>query len=304
MHHYQHHIGDYASHTAHLTPLEDIAYRRILDLYYLHERPFNGCSTDVARAIRMREHPLEVEAVLREFFVWTEGVGWVQERAQREVDEYAERREDAAKAGRASGRARRKNSNERSTTVERKANDSRTNVEPTGNREPVPEPVPPNPPDRADARGADAARPDPEPAPRPKRVADDGSSPIADLTTALLGTRYRAGIGNAIRRRAEVRERAAALLETGLTPAHVADLAALAAAKSNDDPGALLAHWLDGNGWREVLDERAEKAEHRRTIARGRTADDGLDGIYGDTAKPAASVIADALTNVRAEAGS
>lgn len=300
MHHYQHHIGDYASHTSHLTPIEDIAYRRILDLYYLHERPFNGSSTDVARAIRMREHPLEVEAVLREFFVWTDGVGWVQERAQREVEEYAERREDAAKAGRASGRARRKNTNDRSTTVERKGNESRTNVEPTGNREPVPEPIPPNPPDRAVARGAGAERAEPEPEPKPQRKPDDGSSPIADLTTALLATRYRFGIGNAIRRRAEVRDQAAKLVETGLMPVHVAALAALAIEKSKDDPGALLAHWLDGNGWREVLDERSEKAEHRGAMARGRTADDGLDGIYGDTAKPAGSVVGDVLARAKA----
>lgn len=300
MHHYQHHIGDYASHTGHLTPLEDIAYRRILDLYYLHERPFNGSPTDVARAIRMREHPLEVEAVLREFFVWTDGVGWVQERAQREVAEYGERREDAAKAGRASGRARRKKSNERSTDVQRSANDRSTNVEPTGNREPVPEPVPPNPPDRADARGAGAARAEPEPEPKPKRPRDDGASPIADLTTALLGTRYRAGIGNAIHRRAEVRNQAAKLVETGLTTAHVAELSALAIEKSEDDPGALLAHWLDGNGWREVLDERLEKSKHAATKARGRTADDALEGIYGDTATPARSVVADVLAQAKA----
>ena len=40
MHFYSFNIGDYASHTRHLTPMEDLAYRRLLDIYYLHEQPF------------------------------------------------------------------------------------------------------------------------------------------------------------------------------------------------------------------------------------------------------------------------
>ncbi|MCP4984979.1 MAG: YdaU family protein, partial [Colwellia sp.] len=39
MHYYQFNIGDYTSHTSHLDPLEDIAYRRMLDWVYLHESP-------------------------------------------------------------------------------------------------------------------------------------------------------------------------------------------------------------------------------------------------------------------------
>jgi len=35
MHYYQFNIGDYASHTRHLSDLEDLAYRRLLDAYYL-----------------------------------------------------------------------------------------------------------------------------------------------------------------------------------------------------------------------------------------------------------------------------
>ncbi|NDH69342.1 MAG: DUF1376 domain-containing protein, partial [Gammaproteobacteria bacterium] len=33
MHYYQFHIGDYKSHTHHLSLLEDLAYRRLLDFY-------------------------------------------------------------------------------------------------------------------------------------------------------------------------------------------------------------------------------------------------------------------------------
>jgi uncharacterized protein YdaU (DUF1376 family) len=87
MHFYQFNIGDYASHTRHLNPIEDIAYRRLLDIYYLHERPLNDCSTTVARQINMRDYENEVNDVLNEFFQHTDN-GWVNPRADKEIDKY------------------------------------------------------------------------------------------------------------------------------------------------------------------------------------------------------------------------
>ena len=69
MHYYQFNIGDYVSHTRHLSPIEDIAYRRLLDAYYLSERPLNIGVTSVARQIGMREFEQEVRLVLEEFFL-------------------------------------------------------------------------------------------------------------------------------------------------------------------------------------------------------------------------------------------
>jgi uncharacterized protein YdaU (DUF1376 family) len=48
------HIGDYAAHTRNLSLIEDLAYRRMLDAYYLAEMAFNGSAADVARSIGMR----------------------------------------------------------------------------------------------------------------------------------------------------------------------------------------------------------------------------------------------------------
>ncbi|TXH13476.1 MAG: DUF1376 domain-containing protein, partial [Hyphomicrobiaceae bacterium] len=39
MHHYPFHPGDYMLDTAHLEPMEDLAYRRLLDFYYSSEKP-------------------------------------------------------------------------------------------------------------------------------------------------------------------------------------------------------------------------------------------------------------------------
>lgn len=115
MHFYSFNIGDYASHTRHLTPLEDLAYRRLLDIYYLHEQPLNERLTTVARAINMRDHEVEVGTVLEEFFELVDGSGWVNRRADEEIAKYHNRLEAASRAGKASAERR---SNARSTTVQ------------------------------------------------------------------------------------------------------------------------------------------------------------------------------------------
>jgi len=54
MHYYQFNIGDYKSHTEHLSEMEDLTYRRLLDWYYLHETPIPLEIKETARQIRMR----------------------------------------------------------------------------------------------------------------------------------------------------------------------------------------------------------------------------------------------------------
>jgi uncharacterized protein YdaU (DUF1376 family) len=87
MHYYQFHIGDYASHTRHLSLMEDLAYRRLLDFYYLHEQPIK--QRDIARQIGMREHEQDVLTVLNEFFISGEE-GFVSPRADKEIQQYKE----------------------------------------------------------------------------------------------------------------------------------------------------------------------------------------------------------------------
>ena len=87
MHYYQFHIGDYISHTRHLSLMEDLAYRRLLDFYFLHEQPIKH--RDAARQIGMREHEEDVMTVLNEFFISTED-GFVNPRADKEIKQYKE----------------------------------------------------------------------------------------------------------------------------------------------------------------------------------------------------------------------
>jgi len=87
MHYYQFHIGDYMSHTRHLSLFEDLAYRRLLDFYFLHEQPIKH--RDVARQIGMREHEEDVLTVLNEYFLSTPE-GFVNPRADKEIKQYKE----------------------------------------------------------------------------------------------------------------------------------------------------------------------------------------------------------------------
>jgi uncharacterized protein YdaU (DUF1376 family) len=107
MHYYQFNIGDYMSHTRNLSLLEDLAYRRLLDEYYLHEQPLNSGITSVARQIGMREHEDIIQYILESFFLLKEdGSGWTNARCDREIEQYRARLSNASKAGKASAKRR------------------------------------------------------------------------------------------------------------------------------------------------------------------------------------------------------
>lgn len=93
MHYYQFHIGDYKSHTHHLSLMEDLAYRRLLDHYYLHQLPIK--QREIARQIGMRDHEQEVLTVLEEFFVSTED-GYINPRADKEIRAFVEHQATSA----------------------------------------------------------------------------------------------------------------------------------------------------------------------------------------------------------------
>lgn len=97
MFYYQHHISDYRSATAHLSNGEDIAYRRLLDLYYESEGPLSGTPAKLSRLVRCAE--ADVAAVLVEFFEIVEG-RYRHGRCEREITAFSERAEVARRNGR------------------------------------------------------------------------------------------------------------------------------------------------------------------------------------------------------------
>jgi uncharacterized protein YdaU (DUF1376 family) len=100
MHYYQFNIGDYKSHTEHLSELEDLAYRRMLDWYYLHETPLPGDVDQIARLIRMRSHTDCIAVVLQEYFQETPE-GWKNHRADLEIAKAGEKSTKASESAKA-----------------------------------------------------------------------------------------------------------------------------------------------------------------------------------------------------------
>jgi uncharacterized protein YdaU (DUF1376 family) len=94
MNFYPFHIGDYISHTSHLTNEEDLAYRRLIDLYYQTEQPFTRNLTWLAKRIKSTEEI--VALVLVEFFEETEE-GWKNKRADEEIAKYKAMQEGGRK---------------------------------------------------------------------------------------------------------------------------------------------------------------------------------------------------------------
>ena len=131
MHYYQFNIGDYSSHTKGLSLIEDLAYRRMIDEYYLSEQAFNGCSTDVARLIGLRDHIQEVEYILNRYFT-KNGDSWVHGRIDSEIESYHQKQEKRSNAGKKSAEARQK-----SVDDEQTFNTCSTHVQLTNNHKPI-----------------------------------------------------------------------------------------------------------------------------------------------------------------------
>lgn len=110
---YNWNVGDYLSHCSRLSIYADLAYRRILDQYYINEKPIEGTAKDVSLEIGMPEYESEVGYVLNKFFKLS-GKKWRSKRADLEIKKYKDRLSNAKAAGKASGKARKNKACERS----------------------------------------------------------------------------------------------------------------------------------------------------------------------------------------------
>jgi uncharacterized protein YdaU (DUF1376 family) len=101
MHYYQFHIGDYRAATAHLSNEEDLAYRRLLDMYYDIEQRIPLDTQWVSRRLRIGSSI--IENVLRDFFVLTE-TGWQHSKCDELIADYHAMTEKNRANGRKGGR--------------------------------------------------------------------------------------------------------------------------------------------------------------------------------------------------------
>lgn len=89
MNYFEHHIGDYAEATSHLSFVEDAAYSRCIRKYYAKEKPLPADLKAVQRLVgaRTKEEKEAVEAVLTEFFVLGDD-GWRNSRCDADIAAY------------------------------------------------------------------------------------------------------------------------------------------------------------------------------------------------------------------------
>lgn len=143
MHFYKFHVGDYLSSTSHLTEAEDLAYRRLLDMYYTSEAPIPADLERVSRRLRM---PQEViESVLRDFFTLSDE-GWRQSRCDATILAY-QGKSGANKAnGKRGGRPKKPTENpvgfdsvsgNNRTGTQQEPNGNPDESEPKGNHKPL-----------------------------------------------------------------------------------------------------------------------------------------------------------------------
>lgn len=101
MHYYQFSIGDYRAATAHLSNEEDLAYRRLLDMYYDTEQKIPLDTQWVSR--RLRLDSFVVINVLNDMFVQHED-GWYHARCDDVIQQYHAMAEKNRANGRLGGR--------------------------------------------------------------------------------------------------------------------------------------------------------------------------------------------------------
>jgi len=101
MHYYQFNIGDYRAATAHLSNNEDLAYRRLLDMYYDTENQIPLDTQWVAKRLRLDCEV--VKTVLQDMFKLTE-TGWHHGRCEIVIEQYHAMAEKNRANGRLGGR--------------------------------------------------------------------------------------------------------------------------------------------------------------------------------------------------------
>jgi uncharacterized protein YdaU (DUF1376 family) len=141
MHYYQFNIGDYAKSTKHLTLLEDLAYRRLLDIYYDTEKPLISNVKQLARIAGMSEYIDEINNVLSDFFTETEE-GFTQKKTACEIQAYQAKAGAARVNGKLGGRPKKTHPEPKETQSVNFTNPDETGLKPnykplTINQEPL-----------------------------------------------------------------------------------------------------------------------------------------------------------------------
>lgn len=103
LNYYEHHLGDYAAATGHLSLLEDAVYMRMIRRYYIDEAPLPADRAKIARLVgaRSEDEIAAVNVVLDEFFL-EQADGWHSKRCDEEIARYRDKQAKAKASAKAS----------------------------------------------------------------------------------------------------------------------------------------------------------------------------------------------------------
>ena len=132
MHHYPFHIPDFNLATRHLSDSEELAYRRMIDLYMDSEKPLLSDCLQIARFVRC--DVADVRTVLADFFT-EEDDGWHNGRCDREIGAYQARSQRAKENGQKGGKSK-----------ARKGSKGKPKPEPSSSEAPAKQPLSDSPP--------------------------------------------------------------------------------------------------------------------------------------------------------------
>lgn len=125
MHYFPFSPKDYMSKTNFLEPMEDLAYRRMLDYCYLNERPLPKDIAEIALLISMRTHIDSIAIVLHYFFELTD-YGYINDRVERDIEAYKAKSVKARASARARWDEKESNISKKEVLSERNANACKT----------------------------------------------------------------------------------------------------------------------------------------------------------------------------------
>ena len=87
MHYYKFNIPDWTLHTAHLSPIEEGIYLRLINFYYDAENSIPEITQPVMRRLRLVDYPEIVDVILAEYFTLRDGFWW-HKRCDMEINTY------------------------------------------------------------------------------------------------------------------------------------------------------------------------------------------------------------------------
>jgi uncharacterized protein YdaU (DUF1376 family) len=134
MFYFSFHITDYRAATAHLSNEEDLAYRRLIEMYYDTEQPIPADTQWVSKRLRVGSEV--IDTVLADMFELTEE-GWRHARCDKEIAHYHQLAERNRANGKRGGRPKTKAENPDGSQSEPTGKPTNNHKPITNNQEPL-----------------------------------------------------------------------------------------------------------------------------------------------------------------------